>query len=185
MAPAPPESRDHSASERQEEFVRLLTRHGPYVRALILSLVPVWQDAEEILQETSLVAWRKFDTFELGTNFQAWLGRIATFEVHNFRGRTGKVRLKFDSELLEMLVEAHQANTAFQEAQWAALLKCLEKLPVADRELMIERYCAERQGKQIAEAQGRPADTVYKSLKRIRLALYRCINRKLAQEGDE
>jgi DNA-directed RNA polymerase specialized sigma24 family protein len=47
--------------------------------------------------------------------------------------------------------------------------------------LLRERYVAEQQGKKIAAALGQPADSIYKALKRIRLALYECVNRTLSR----
>lgn len=39
------------------------------------------RDAEDLLQDTYLKAWRYFDRFKLGTNFHAWIFRIL---VNNF-----------------------------------------------------------------------------------------------------
>ena len=57
-----------------EEFVRLFVAHEGRLRAFIRSLLPTWADVDEVMQETSLVAWRKFGRFERGTNFMAWVG---------------------------------------------------------------------------------------------------------------
>ena len=76
---------DHSATAdptpRYEEFVRLFVAHEGRLRAFIRALLPTWADVDEVMQETSLVAWRKFARFERGTNFMAWAATIARFEA--------------------------------------------------------------------------------------------------------
>ena len=59
--------------ERYEAFVRLLVEHEPRVRSFLRGLLPTWYEVEEVAQEASLVAWRKFDDFEEGTSFGGWL----------------------------------------------------------------------------------------------------------------
>ena len=54
--------------DRTEEFVRCLSKYQQRVYSFILTLVPHWADADEILQETSTVLWRKFADFEPGTH---------------------------------------------------------------------------------------------------------------------
>ena len=65
--------------ERYEAFVRLLVEHEPRVRSFLRGLLPTWYEVEEVAQEASLVAWRKFDDFEQGTSFGGWLLTIARF----------------------------------------------------------------------------------------------------------
>ena len=52
--------------ERYEAFVRLLVEHEPSVRSFLRGLLPTWHEVEEVTQEASLIAWRKFDDFEDG-----------------------------------------------------------------------------------------------------------------------
>ena len=58
-----------SPGDRYEVFVRLLVENESRVRSFLRGLLPTWQDVEEVTQEASLVAWRKFDEFEIGTSF--------------------------------------------------------------------------------------------------------------------
>ena len=56
------------------------------------------------------------------------------------------------------------------EARRLALLACLGKLRKADRELIEERYASGENGLSVARKLGRPANSVYQSLGRIRRA---------------
>lgn len=53
------------------EFVRLLTGNQRKLYAFILSLLRRPADADDVLQETNMVMWRKCAEFEPGTNFDA------------------------------------------------------------------------------------------------------------------
>ena len=59
------------------QFVELYTQHYTQLRYYLMSLIPSPSDAADVIQETSLVLWEKFDFFEVGTNFYAWSCKIA------------------------------------------------------------------------------------------------------------
>ena len=58
--------------------------------------------------------------------------------------------------------------------------ECIEHLRARDRELIRQRYAAGESGKDLAENIGRPANSVYQSLGRIRRTLLECIQRRMA-----
>ena len=80
------------AAPLDREFVELFTRHQRRLYLLILAQVPRPADAEEILQETNLVIWRKAAKFQPGTNFFAWAAQIAGYEVLKYRERKHRER---------------------------------------------------------------------------------------------
>jgi len=76
-------------SKRTRQFFSLFMRHQNRIFAYILTLVPHGADAEDIMQETASVAWEKFGTFKEGTDFAAWLKKIAFHKVMDHRKRSG------------------------------------------------------------------------------------------------
>ena len=60
-------------------------------------------DADDLLQETSLVLWEKFGQFRSGTDFYAWACKIAYFSVCNYRRRHVIATLFIDDEVLALL----------------------------------------------------------------------------------
>jgi hypothetical protein len=64
-----------------------MTRHERLVYGFMLSLVPNWADADEILQETNIRLWDEFEKFVPRTNFAAWAVRIARFSAHMAEAR--------------------------------------------------------------------------------------------------
>ena len=55
--------------DRVAEFLELYSTNYPRLQFYVTALLPTANDASDVLQETSMVLWRKFDTFELGTQF--------------------------------------------------------------------------------------------------------------------
>jgi RNA polymerase sigma factor (sigma-70 family) len=96
--------------KRVEEFVRLLGQNQRWLLIYVTSLVPVWSDTEEVIQETNLVLWREFDRFESGTNFTAWAFRVALNQVLAWRKRRRRDRLEFSPAFLEVVAAATAAD---------------------------------------------------------------------------
>lgn len=161
-----------------ELFVRYQTRHQRRLLSYILTLVPNWNDAEEILQETSLVLWRKFTEFQPGTSYNCWATRVAYFEVKKFRDRRKRSDILFSNELVDLLAsEADEARDLLAD-QHEALQFCLEKLKRDDHRLITSRYLRGASSASLANELGRTLESVCNSLKRIRIALLRCVQRQ-------
>lgn len=165
------------------EFVQLFTHHQRRLFLYILSQVPNPIEAEEVQQETNVVIWSKFAQFRPGTNFLAWVSQIANFEVMKHRSRKKRDRMQFSDEFLETVSRDALERSDELEDRRNALVECLEKLRPRDRELIEQRYAPGEKGKHLAEQIGRPANSVYQSLGRIRRSLLECIQRRLSTGG--
>jgi RNA polymerase sigma-70 factor (ECF subfamily) len=161
------------------EFVQLFTHHQRRLFLYILSQVSNPVEAEEILQETNVVIWSKSSKFQSGTNFLAWVSQIANFEVMKHRTRRRREKLVFSDEFLETVAQTILERSEELEMRRAALADCLEKLRPKDRVLIEQRYAPGERGKHLAEQIGRPANSVYQSLGRIRRTLLECIQQRL------
>jgi RNA polymerase sigma-70 factor (ECF subfamily) len=173
---------DRTVGPRAERFVRLLAKCQRQVFLYALGLVQNAADAEEILQETNLVLWRKFDQYQPGTDFGRWACRIAHFEVLKFRERRAREQRLFTSEFIEALAVESEDSLEELDARREALARCLGKLRNTDRQLVLRRYQEHATTQSVAEALGRSVQGTRKSLHRIRTALLACIERTLAAE---
>lgn len=169
--------------ERAEEFVRLLGQNQRRLMIYVMSLVPRWADAEEVLQETNLVLWREFGGFRPGSNFAAWACRVALNRVLAWRKRQKRDRLEFSAEFLEAVAEEISAEAERLEERSRLLARCIEKLPARQRAMLRARYTEGRAIDAIAREAGRSADAVYRALSRVRQALHHCVSRALEQGG--
>lgn len=170
-----------SDSERYEEFIRLLRLNTSQVLAYINALLVNWNDAEDLFQETCLVLWQKYDNFQPGTNFLAWALRIAELKVMNFQ-TTQSRRVAFAASLRDA-IKADFANQSAQDvtANLMALSGCMDRLTPNDRKMATLCYGECLPVRQVADAMGRPPQSVYRSLRRIRSWLLDCIRRELKQ----
>ncbi|RLS43297.1 MAG: sigma-70 family RNA polymerase sigma factor [Planctomycetota bacterium] len=148
----------------------------------ILSQTGNTQDSEEILQNANVVIWKKADQFDVGTNFFAWACQIARYEVLQFRQRHRRDKLQFSEEFQEIVARETISRQDDLELQRQALDHCIRKLSARDQALIRERYQPGSSGKDLASELGRPANSVYQSLGRIRRVLMECIQRRIAEK---
>lgn len=177
------EGGDRSA-ETSREFVRLLTANQHRVYAFILTLVPDWSVAEDILQDTSEVMWVKYAQVRPVTDFTAWAIRIAHNKVLNYLTKKTNTRVLFSSELLEEVAQRAELACGQMDERLAALRQCVAKLSDFDRSLIRLRYENNQTIKQIAQEAGRPIHGMYKRMMRIHEALIRCIRYRMTMEAS-
>ena len=174
-----------SRPAKSKRFLRLFLQNGRRLYAYILTLLPHRADADDVLQEASLVMWDKFDAEHPPADFVAWGCRIAYFKVLDFCKKRQRCRVRFSQPVLERLAETavEQAATLQLDERREALNDCLAKLKPRDRELLAQRFADDVTVESLAAQLGRSADTVYKALAKIRQALYDCVTRALATGG--
>lgn len=165
-----------------EEFVQLLTRDQRRILLYIHSLISNWPDAEEVLQNTNLVLWRKWQEFEPGTNFYCWACRIAHLEVLKWRDRRARDARTFSVEFMDEIGTELTRQGDLIDLRHQALTNCLDKLRERDRNLILLRYSEGATTQSVAQQLGRPIKSIYAAVNRIRDRLLECINRTLARE---
>ena len=166
------------------EFIRLFLQNERRIYAFIVSLLPDLTDAEDVLQETSVVLWEKFDQFQPGTNFVSWACKIAHFKVLKHFDKKKRGGLRFNEQTLQEIADEASAMTAELDDRHVALADCLKKLPKKDRDLLNRRYAKETPVKTLAEEVGRSVHAIYKALPRIHGLLFDCISRRLTREAQ-
>jgi RNA polymerase sigma-70 factor (ECF subfamily) len=175
--PTPPAN--DGSSERVEAFVRLLGQNQRRIFVYVMALVPRWNDAEEIVQETNLVLWREFGQFALGTNFAAWACKVAFHQVLAWRKRKQRDRLEFSPAFLEAVAQEAAGASDLLEERAQAMAGCIEKLPAPQREMLQLRYSAGKDIEAIARQVDRSVEAVYRALSRIRQAIHQCVTQTL------
>jgi RNA polymerase sigma-70 factor (ECF subfamily) len=166
-------------------FLRLFLQNERRLYAYILTLLPNRADADDVLQEASLVMWDKFDERSPPDDFAAWGCRIAYFKVLDAYRKKQRCRVRFCQALLDRVAEtAIEQSAALQlDDRREALTGCLEKLQPKDQDLLARRFAPGATTQSVATAVGRSADAVYKALAKIRHALFDCVTRTLAEGG--
>ena len=119
-----------STQPSPEAFVEIYTRYEQKLYRHIASLLPHPQDAEDVLQETAKVLWRKFAEYCATEPFLPWASAIARYEVRNYCRREQK-RRHFTFEMINVLSAARLEEDGFLEAQSRLLGDCVQRLPAA------------------------------------------------------
>ena len=163
------------ADPLHEAFLRLFTRHEPELRAFVRSCLPRLQDVDEVMQEVSLVAWRKFGDLDDRSRFASWACLIARYEILKYRRAHARNRILLDEAVIEALADEAAAEMPLHQRRLVALESCFEKLPEARRELAIAAYTPGASQKKIAQQMGRTEGALYQLLSRIRQELWRCV----------
>lgn len=166
-----------------EPFLALLTAGQPSLYAYIVSLLPNRQHADDVLQETNMVLWRKAEEFQEGTSFLAWACQIAYFNVLSARRRMSRDRHTFGDDLFDYLAERQCERMDEVEDRQQALRRCLGKLPPKQRELIEARYQPGASVRRMADERRTTEGALSQSLYRIRTSLLECVKRGLAAAG--
>ena len=170
-------------TESRKRLMTLITRHQRQIFGYIYALVPNRYDAEDLLQETSLVICEKFNEFEEGTDFVAWACQIAYWRIRYSRQKFARSKVVFNQEIVDAVAQTASTMTGELDSRHEALGNCLQKLHPRDRELVLTRY---EPGSGVAEAarrSGRTVQTAYKALARLRKLLLDCVSNQLAGRG--
>ena len=169
-----------NTDDRGELFIKLYTQNESRLRNFVRSMVPTWESVDEVMQEASLVMWRKFDQFDPDTEFLKWSQVVCRFEALKCRRRKARDRHVFSEDLLEMLaseMEEEEEELFVREKQ--ALRVCLGKVKDSHRELLLAAYAKGAKIKEVAEEAGKSPTSVYKLLNRVRGRLHECITLQL------
>ena len=162
-------------SDHQLEFVQLLTSHQGRLYGYVLSLLGNADQARDVMQETNAVLWQKSESFQLGTNFSAWMMQTAYYQVMAHRQKLARERLIFDDEMTAELAAAAGERNELLEQRQAVLQDCLAKLSETSRDLIRARYQDGFDLAAIAEKLNRTTNAIKQALFRARAALIDCV----------
>jgi RNA polymerase sigma-70 factor (ECF subfamily) len=166
----------------QDQFVQELISCQPLLHAYILSLLPNWNDASDVLQDTNLVLWHRSEEFIEGTNFLAWAYKIARHKVLARCREQRRSRLIFDHELFALVADQAEQRTLQGGSTVRLLKECVKDLSPFQRDLLRRRYAKNGSVQMMARTLGRSAAVISVTLWRIRNRLLKCIRRKLDEE---
>ena len=133
------------------------------------------EEAEDLVQETYIKALRGFSSFQLGTNFRAWMYRILrnTFLTSRTGLRaTSTVSLDLEEEGVDLAVESETPETILMSRSNSQLVqRAIENLPLHYREIVLLCEVEEMSYQEIAETLSIPIGAVMSRLSRARKTL--------------
>lgn len=172
-----------AALDAHARFMRLFLGSEKEIFRYVAVLVPRIADAQDVVQQTAVALWRKFDQYDPAQPFTPWACRFALLEARQFLRRDQRWGALLDDSLVDALVERRAELGEEMERRFSHLANCLHKLAPEQRHT-VERYYYVRQPvEELAAQAGRSVEAIYKSLQRIRQVLFDCVTRALQAEG--
>jgi RNA polymerase sigma-70 factor (ECF subfamily) len=172
MSVSPPNA---DQSEEAERFVRRLhAEHGNALYGWAHRRLRDSRDAEEVIAETLVKAWRHYGQFDPQRGSErSWLFGIArNAAADHYRRSSRHLRAVPSDDVFEPLEEPSEMNRI---AEASVVQDALMELPDHHREVIVEAYFAGRTCRQIAERLGIPTGTVksrlYYGMRSLRAAL--------------
>jgi RNA polymerase sigma-70 factor (ECF subfamily) len=157
--------------ERLEQFERVVTPHLSRAYNLARLLVGNTADAEDLVQEASLRAFRALEGYH-GGDTRTWLLVIVRNACYSFLGRQ-----RGTESVVEFTEEEHSPDAATPEtaalrtANAGEVRTAIEQLPAEFRECLVLREIEDMSYREIAEITGVPVGTVMSRLSRARQQL--------------
>ena len=178
-------STDPDRESERERFLALLRPRQVRLYRFLYSLLRDTHAAEDVLQETTLILWEKFESFQPGTSFFAWGAKVAYLQALKHLRQADRRAAALDPAVLEQVARQAINDRAWLDAQMRALRKCMAELRPADREVIRQRFMLHATARELAERAGRSLEAIYKAVQRIRRKLMNCVRRRLAAQAQE
>jgi RNA polymerase sigma-70 factor, ECF subfamily len=156
------------------DFEELVERHSTEIFAYVWRMLRETHDAEDCLQETFLRAFRSYGRVRVGSNYRAWLYKIATNAARSqwkcrARNETHTIDLDPDLEADEMSV----SDRVERKALLAEVAHAVEALSDQQRAALIMRKYQELSYTDIATAlectEAAARANVYQAVKKLQI----------------
>ena len=167
------QSEDQAAA--QQRFLSLFLRSEREIFRYVAALVPNVAEAEDIVQQTALTLWEKFDAYDSIQPFTPWACRFALNKAKQWVERRQRWLALLEGGLAEELAQRREALRPEIETRLKHLEGCLNKLPAEQRSIVEGYYYRRDNIEKLAEQSGRTVAAAYKTLQRIRHLLQSCI----------
>jgi RNA polymerase sigma-70 factor, ECF subfamily len=172
-----------SKSSADEAFSREALSYVDSLYGTALRLTRRQADAEDLVQDTYLKAFRSAGQFQRGTNLKAWLFTILHNTFRNMRRHDGRNPVDVDSEYVEQAPARAAGDYSPEELLTRAALdtdlqEALDALPEAFRQAVWLRDVEELTYAEIADVLAVPIGTVMSRISRGRRALYERLQKR-------
>ena len=177
-------SRPVTALAADESFDDVVLPHLPAAHRLARRMMRNEHDAEDVVQEASLRAFRYFRTFT-GGNGRAWFLRIVRNTSSSWRSHNVHVGMDpFDEETHSSDVAASDPETLLLRGDDGTRLeRAIGQLSSRHRELLVQRELNGLTYRQLADVTGSPIGSVMSGLSRARHALREALHAETKQFG--
>lgn len=158
-------------------FEGALSPHLPMLFAYSRAICGDYHAAQDVVQETAVIALRKLDCFFAESDFGAWLRAIARHRALHARHKLNRPPLALEDFVEEYYARADLAVD--EEARMAAVQACLEQASERMRRVVNGHYLEGRPLAALAPDLAISVNAAKQLLYRARLFLQECVRRRL------
>lgn len=173
-----------ASEERRSLIQRLFVQHAAHVRGFVAALMPDLAQVDDVVQETFLTVTAKAETFDTSRDFLGWACGVARMKIREAGRRMAKSWRPLSDEVLEALAASMPPDGLADDERLRHLAGCLDGLAPQSRRIVELCYHQAHKPAEIARLVEWSVESVYVALSRARATLRRCIDRKLAVEGE-
>lgn len=164
--------------QQTSDFVGRMMAVQPRMRAYVRMMIYNASDVNDILQDVAAVGWQKYEQYDPGRPFEAWVMGIVRNCVLEYMREQGRLASPLSNEAIELIestaIEASSSASGMEDA----LETCLGKLSADDHLLVRARYEASETNRSVAKRLGKSEPTVSRALNRIYAQLLLCIKQQ-------
>jgi RNA polymerase sigma-70 factor (ECF subfamily) len=152
-----------------ESFGLLMERYRPKIMRYLRRFIRTTEDAEDLVQETFIKAYKNIQSFDTTKRFSPWIYKIAHNEfINSLRKKVRLPAFVFDVDAVFPQLPAKERSDDDMDKKLLRemLEKCLEKLNAKYREVLVLYYLEEMGYGEISDILQIPSSTVGIRLKR-------------------
>ena len=163
----------------QKNFLKRFLADETRLRAYFIAVTGTASDADDLLQETAVVLWRKYEQYDQSREFLPWALGVARLEAMKWRQRKARSKLVFSEEAMSLLSETAERMEKTPDERLPALRNCLERLPPDSLSTLLLRYEKGESLENMALKLSKTIGAVMTKLSRIRDILRRCMEKSM------
>lgn len=132
--------------QREDKFQWESTweQHASWLRTVLQARLRNSVDADEVLQDVAVLAWRKREQLIDASRIEPWLYRIAISQVLMFWRKNKRTHHHVE---LSTHAESHEDHSTPDPADWVTkqeahelVRKAMQRLPAQDREILLLKH---------------------------------------------
>ncbi|QDT60121.1 RNA polymerase sigma factor [Stieleria bergensis] len=182
---------NHDRQDDYATFVSLLARYDQQIRRFIAMLMHSSDAVDDVMQETAIECWNKFETFtgqgdpDEPEEFVRWANVIARYKVLSWQRDRARDRLVFQEELVHLLADTVHDEWDRLESERQAVQACLQKLPPRQRQLVLSVHSPGQSVADVARQTGQKPRRLYTVLNGLRKQLLLCVQDRITVQASQ
>lgn len=171
-----------AVSGNHSAFAELVKRYESPIRSCLRVRLSNIHEAEDLAQETFILAFNKLSQFDIGTSFGAWLRGIAINLLRNYQRKHKALAVGGNAELDDLInAQIEQDFNPDIETTHLDLLRlCLAKLNTDMRTLLMEHFSSGYSLTELCKKYQIAHSTMTMRMFRLRQKLKECVENKMS-----